>query len=134
MGMLVSLFALEHNAICDRLGRSTRHWSDDELFERARLINAAAAREDPHRRVDPGGHRHPITKIAMRANWFGLAGERIHRRFGRISDGRDRQRHPRLDAPRDYGVPFSLTEEFAAVYRMHPLLPDDYRLQVGRHR
>jgi hypothetical protein len=26
-------------------------------------------------------------------------------------------------------VPFSLTEEFAAVYRMHPLLPDDYRLK-----
>jgi Animal haem peroxidase len=24
-------------------------------------------------------------------------------------------------------VPYSLTEEFVAVYRMHPLLPDDYR-------
>ena len=24
-----------------------------------------------------------------------------------------------------YGVPFSLTEEFVSVYRMHPLLPDD---------
>jgi hypothetical protein len=25
-----------------------------------------------------------------------------------------------------YGIPFSLTEEFVAVYRMHPLIPDDY--------
>jgi Animal haem peroxidase len=25
-----------------------------------------------------------------------------------------------------HGVPYSLTEEFVAVYRMHPLLPDDY--------
>ena len=31
----------------------------------------------------------------------------------------------------DYGVPFSLTEEFAAVYRMHPLLPDEYRLKYA---
>ena len=34
----------------------------------------------------------------------------------------------------DYGVPFSLTEEFAAVYRMHPLLPDDYRLKSAAER
>ena len=25
-----------------------------------------------------------------------------------------------------HGVPYSLTEEFVAVYRMHPLLPDDF--------
>ena len=26
----------------------------------------------------------------------------------------------------DYGVPFALTEEFVAVYRMHQLIPDDF--------
>ncbi len=25
-----------------------------------------------------------------------------------------------------HGVPYSLTEEFVAVYRMHPLIPDDF--------
>lgn len=29
-----------------------------------------------------------------------------------------------LKKPRDHGVPYSLTEEFASVYRMHSLLPD----------
>jgi hypothetical protein len=32
-------------------------------------------------------------------------------------------------ATEHYGVPFSLTEEFAAVYRMHPLAPDDWSIR-----
>jgi Animal haem peroxidase len=28
--------------------------------------------------------------------------------------------------PNHHGVPYSLTEEFASVYRLHPLIPDDY--------
>ena len=36
----------------------------------------------------------------------------------------------------DHGVPYSLTEEFVAVYRMHPLIPDDWNffsLESGEH-
>lgn len=29
-----------------------------------------------------------------------------------------------LKRPRDHGVPYSLSEEFVSVYRMHALLPD----------
>ena len=29
--------------------------------------------------------------------------------------------------PDHHGVPFSLTEDFVTVYRLHPLIPDDYR-------
>jgi len=28
--------------------------------------------------------------------------------------------------PDHFGVTFSLTEEFVSVFRMHPLIPDDY--------
>ena len=28
-----------------------------------------------------------------------------------------------------FDVPYSLTEEFVAVYRMHPLVPDDYEFR-----
>ncbi|HEY1027484.1 MAG TPA: peroxidase family protein [Pseudomonas sp.] len=31
-------------------------------------------------------------------------------------------------APNNYGVPFTLTEEFVAVYRMHPLMRDDVQV------
>lgn len=37
---------------------------------------------------------------------------------------------PLVGQPSEYhGVPFSLTEEFSAVYRMHPFLPDDLYLR-----
>ena len=40
---------------------------------------------------------HPTTQIALRANWWGLAGERLHKLFGRLSDRRSSAASP---APR----------------------------------
>lgn len=34
-----------------------------------------------------------------------------------------------LKRPENHGVPYSLTEEFVSVYRMHPLLPDSIKLR-----
>ena len=31
-----------------------------------------------------------------------------------------------------HAAPYSITEEFVSVYRLHPLLPDDYELRVHR--
>jgi hypothetical protein len=71
---------------------------------------------------------HPTTVLALRTNWWGLAGERIHNRFGRISKSEVISGIP--GSPTEhYDVPYSLTEEFVAVYRMHPLLPDDFPLR-----
>ena len=68
---------------------------------------------------------HPTTVTAMHAQWWGLASEWVKRRFGRISANEVISGIP--GSPTDHhGVPYSLTEEFVAVYRMHPLLPDDY--------
>ena len=130
MGMLASLFFLEHNAICDHLAAAYPDLGDDELYERARLVNAAVAAKIHTVEWTPAVIAHPTTRIAMRANWFGLAGERIHRRFGRISSSEILSGIPGSPT-QDYGVPFSLTEEFAAVYRMHPLIPDDYPLKAA---
>jgi heme peroxidase len=68
---------------------------------------------------------HPTTRYAMHANWWGLAGERLGKRFGRVGKSEVLSGIP--GSPTDHhGVPYSLTEEFVAVYRMHPLLPDDF--------
>jgi hypothetical protein len=130
MGMMASLFVLEHNAICDALAKAYPDLDDDHLYERARLINAAVVAKIHTVEWTPAVIAHPVTRIAMRANWFGLAGERIHRLFGRIGPSEVISGIPGSKT-QDYGVPFSLTEEFAAVYRMHPLLPDQYRLKVA---
>jgi hypothetical protein len=41
LSMLHTLFALEHNAICDMLKGHYPAWNDEQLYEKARLINSA---------------------------------------------------------------------------------------------
>jgi hypothetical protein len=129
--LLNALFAKEHNAVCDALleheqrDPAGRTWTDESLFQTARLINAALMAKIHTVDWTPAVIAHPVTVRGMRAVWWGLIGEWFTRRFGRIS------RSDRISgvpgSPKDhFGVPYSLTEEFVAVYRMHPLIPDDF--------
>ncbi|HEX2044096.1 MAG TPA: peroxidase family protein [Gaiellaceae bacterium] len=125
LGVLHTLFTLEHNAICDRLREEYPTWTDDELYDRARLVNAALMAKIHTVEWTPAIIAHPTTRYAMHANWWGLVGERLGRRLGRLGSSEVLSGIP--GSPTDHhGVPYSLTEEFVAVYRMHPLLPDDY--------
>ena len=128
LALLQTLFVLEHNAICDRLRAEYPSWSDDELFDRARLINSALLAKIHTVEWTTGILGHPTMQIGMRANWWGVAGERLHRILGRISGSEVISGIP--GSPKDhYGVPYAITEEFVAVYRMHPLVPDDFDLR-----
>ncbi len=128
LGMLMTLFVREHNAVCDMLKGHYPHWDDEELFQRARLVVAALMAKIHTAEWTPAVISHPTTVYALRANWFGIAGEAIARNFGRISTSEVISGIPGA-ATEHYGVPFSLTEEFTSVYRMHPLLPDDFDLR-----
>ena len=128
---LQTLFTREHNAVCDMLQQSFPHWEDEELFQRARLIIAALIAKIHTVEWTPAVISNPTTVTAMRANWWGLAGERLSTVFGRISDSEIISGIP--GGPTEhYGVPYSLTEEFTAVYRMHPLMPDYFDLRSHR--
>lgn len=120
-----NLFTLEHNAICDRLHAAYPSLSDDQLFNKARLIISALLAKIHTVEWTPGILGHPTLQIGMRANWWGLAGEWAYRHFGRLSN--NEMISGIVGGKTDhFGVPYSLTEEFVAVYRMHPLVPDDY--------
>ncbi|MDQ3647077.1 MAG: heme peroxidase [Actinomycetota bacterium] len=128
--MLHTLFTLEHNAICDRLKAEYPRWSDEQLFQRARLVNAALLAKIHTMEWTPAVISHPTTVTALRANWFGLAEERVHKLFGRLSDSEVISGIPGSET-NHYGVPYSLTEEFVAVYRMHPLISDDWSFRAA---
>lgn len=128
LAMMVTLFRREHNAICTMLRSRYPTWNDEELFQRARLINAALIAKIHTVEWTPAVISHPTTVQALRINWWGVAGELVHRLLGRISSSEvisgivgGRTDH--------FGVPFSLTEEFVAVYRMHPLIRDEWLLR-----
>jgi len=65
------------------------------------------------------------TVTALRTNWWGLEGERLDKLFGRITSNEVIRGIPGSPTAL-HGVPYQLTEEFVAVYRMHPLIPDEF--------
>ncbi len=129
LAMMNILFMREHNAICDYLRARYPSWSDDELFERARLVNAALMAKIHTVEWTPAILGHPTLQIAMRANWWGLAQEGIYNLLGRISGREEVNSGIPGSTKNHFGVPYSITEEFVAVYRMHPLIPDYFDLR-----
>jgi len=129
LGMMQVLFAHEHNSICDMLAEAHPDFDDELLFQRARLINCALLAKIHTVEWTPAVTAHPTAVTALHANWWGLAGEKLHDLLGRLSSNEVLSGIPGSKTDH-YGVPFALTEEFVAVYRMHPLIPDHFDLRA----
>jgi hypothetical protein len=125
LNMMSTIFIREHNAIAGALQAAYPQWTDEDLYQRARLVTAALIAKIHTVEWTPAILAHPTTVTAMRANWFGVLGERLHQVFGRISQSEVISGIPG-SAQDHFGVPYSLTEEFSIVYRMHPLIADTY--------
>jgi hypothetical protein len=129
LGMLHSLFMQEHNAICDELRKAYPSWNDDQLYARARLINAALLAKIHTVEWTPAIITHPTSQAAMHINWYGVVPSWMRKLFlplhNEILTG-----IPGSKKDHD-GVPYSLTEEFVQVYRMHPLIPDDFTFRTA---
>jgi hypothetical protein len=125
---MITLFTREHNAVCDALKAEYPTWSDDELFHRARMVIAALTAKIHTAEWTPAIICHPTSVAALKINWWGVASERVQKALGRISRSEVISGIPGSETDH-YGVPYSLTEEFSIVYRMHPLTPDDYELR-----
>lgn len=125
LALLQILFAREHNAIVRRLREVYPHWDGHRLYAKARLINSALMAKIHTVEWTPAIIGHPTTERAIRATWWGLLGENARRRHGRIGANEILSGIPGSRA-NHHGVPYALTEEFVTVYRLHPLMPDDY--------
>jgi hypothetical protein len=135
LALLHTLFSREHNAIYNELLRANPYWSQDQLFDTARLVNVALMAKIHTVEWTPAILAHPTTKFALNANWWGVAGEGIHKTFGRF--GKGELISGVLGSTKAlHGVPFALTEEFVSVYRLHPLIPEKvafHRASDGSH-
>lgn len=133
--ILHTLFAKEHNAICTQLKLSNPYWTSDQIFDTARIINCALMAKIHTVEWTPGILAHPTLEVAMNANWWGLLGEKLSSILGRVSSSEAISGIPGSGA--EQGVaPYSLTEEFVSVYRLHPLVPDVvdfFDVNTGRH-
>ncbi|KAI9054270.1 hypothetical protein LZ554_001438 [Drepanopeziza brunnea f. sp. 'monogermtubi'] len=137
MEMLHTLFALEHNSICDTLRLAYPDWTGDEIFEKARLVNCALMAKIHTVEWTPAILAHPALQIGMAANWWGIVGETLTKLVGRISKTSEAISGIPGSTVDQFGVPYSLTEEFVSVYRMHALIPDDiafFTAEDGKHQ
>jgi Animal haem peroxidase/Catalase len=128
-----TLFAREHNAICRALRAEHGSWSEQRIYELARLINVATMAKIHTVEWTPALLGHPTLRRAMEAHWNGLFGKR----WQKLDPPTSELRNGIPGSPSDhFEVPFALTEEFVSVYRLHPMLPDSITLSAppGRER
>ncbi|CAM6040673.1 unnamed protein product [Sphagnum compactum] len=122
IALLQAIFIKEHNAVCDEMRRYHPEFTDEDLYHRARLVTSAVIAKIHTIDWTPQLLKTDMMLAALRTNWYGLLGKRIKDTFGKTSSSI-------LSGlvgskPDDYGVPYSLTEDFVSVYRLHPLLPE----------
>ncbi|MEA2169800.1 MAG: hypothetical protein QOF76_3100 [Solirubrobacteraceae bacterium] len=124
LSMLHTLFANEHNAICDMLKEHNSGWDDEKLFLTARLINSALSAKIHTVEWTPGILNCTALQIGMNANWYGVM-PHWAKKYGHIGDSE--LISGIVGSPLDHhSAPYSITSEFVTVYRLHPLIPDDF--------
>jgi hypothetical protein len=134
LSMMHHLFVNEHNKIAELLAQKHPEWDDQKLFDVARLINVAVMAKIHTVEWTPAVLNNPALKEAMHANWYGVLDrskktEPLWRtELEKIYDS------PVLDGivggqKNLHGKPYSLSEEFTAVYRLHSLLPESLEIR-----
>jgi hypothetical protein len=147
LGLLHNLFSLEHNMIAEMLvaehpelceGQSDAV-CDQIIYDKARMVNAALITKIHTVEWTPAILPNPTLEVGMNANWHGLqhfmdpaevppkefVPPAAHSVLYGVAGGpRDLKTNPSTGEP----VPFTITEEFVSVYRMHSLLPDRIRV------
>lgn len=124
--MFHNIFLREHNTICSDLRAQNQDWHENRLYHTARKIVVGMIAKIHTLEWTLALLDNPQLQVAMNVNWYGgLA-------VGLPFDIPALKGNPRLpvgvDAMGDNKT-FAMTEEFVSVYRMHQLLPDEFKLR-----
>ena len=125
LSLLHTIFFKEHNAICDALLREYPTWSDEELFQKARIINAALIGKIHTVEWTPAILGNPVLEKSMNIVWYGAPNDWLTR-FGIWLMENETMLGVPGSLPNHHAAAYCNTEEFVAVYKMHPLMPDDF--------
>jgi Animal haem peroxidase/Catalase len=127
LSMLHTLFAREHNVVCDELRAHYKGWSDDRVFNTARLIVSALIAKIHTLEWTPAILSTEMIDLGMKRNWYGPPSNEWLTRLGIWAMDVHASVGIPATKPEHHRVPFSITEDFITVYRMHQLIPDHYR-------
>jgi alpha-dioxygenase len=132
--LLQKLFQNEHNAVADHVSKEHPEIAhdDEKLFNISRLVVAAVVAKIHTIDWTVELLKTKLLDVGMHTNWVGIA------QALKLPASFSKPNPPNLlglvgkPRPEDHGVPYCLTEEFVAVYRMHPMMPD--WMPVGANR
>jgi hypothetical protein len=134
LSMLHTLFAREHNAICECLKSGHPDWDDNRLFNVARLVNAAVMAKIHSTEWTPAILPNECLALALNSNWYGILTYKFRKPEHRKTVAEFKVANAELGGLvgnhiNRHGVPFGLAEEFVEVYRLHSLLPEELKLR-----
>ncbi|KAI8799784.1 heme peroxidase [Cladochytrium replicatum] len=129
LSMVTYIMALEHNAVVERFRQLHPDWTGEQLFAKARLVISALVAKIQGVEWTPAIIQNKAGKFGQWHMFYGFLGQNFRRKIG----------NPRwlgnfisgiLGGHLAYrGVNYAVTEEFASVYRMHPLLPESFTVR-----
>ncbi|WP_084773617.1 peroxidase family protein [Nonomuraea candida] len=125
LSVMHTLFAREHNAVCAALRAEYPNMDEDGVYHVARLVVAALIAKIHTVEWTPAILATDLIDIGLRANWEGPPESWLTHLGLWLADEHALKGIPET-LPDHHEVPYSLTEDFVTVYRMHPLIPDDY--------
>ena len=118
---------------------------DEHIFQTARLINSAVMAKIHTIEWTPAILANDTLKKGMYTNWYGAANPQTWSKLIKHVPGFNKVDWFSAtnsgyviggivgDKTNNYGVPFSITEEFTSVYRLHSLLPENLELKNLRN-
>ncbi|MET7699358.1 peroxidase family protein [Streptomyces sp. NPDC005485] len=123
-----SLFAREHNAVCGALREEYPSMSEERIYHTARLVVSALIAKIHTVEWTPAILATEAIDIGLHTNWQGPPQNWINKLGLWLLDAHSLTGIPKT-LPDHQAAPYSLTEDFVTVYRMHPLIPDDFELR-----
>lgn len=126
LSALHTLFAREHNIVCAELKSHYPYWDDDRTYNTARLIVSALIAKIHTVEWTPAILATKAIEVGLGANWNGPPSDWLTRGALWLLDAHSLTGIPKT-LPDHHAAPYCLTEDFVTVYRLHPLIPDDYR-------
>ncbi|MEV7193119.1 peroxidase family protein [Streptomyces sp. NPDC093510] len=123
-----TLFAREHNAVCDALRHAYPSMSQESVYHTARLVVSALIAKIHTVEWTPAILATEAIDIGLHTNWDGPPSGWLNKLGLWLFESHSLTGIPET-LPDHHSAPYSLTEDFVTVYRMHPLIPDDFEMR-----
>jgi len=122
--ILQELFLKEHNYVAEQMSKKNPSMTDEDIFNATRLVIAALVAKIHTTDWTVELLKTKLLQAGMWTNWYGLVKAVVGTYIRPLRDYMPTSLLALIGKKSDNkGVPYCLTEEFAAVYRLHSLSP-----------